>query len=137
MLPFLSLPILCQHQNKFRKASISSGIKEHCFIRDSNCLSSCDSQQHKCSTGNTTQVRSRPCLQKDQIHFVFSQLFMKLPKPSSHTFLHLNLLASPQNNFASEAMLIFKSAFISRFIFIEFSVFIDIILRGTTRWQHR
>lgn len=117
LLPFLSLPVLCQHQNTFLKASISSCIKEHCFTPDSNSLSSCDSPHYKCSTGYTTQMRNRTSLQKDQVHSVFSQLLMKLSQSSSHMFLYLNWQASPQNNSVSEAMLIFKYAFISRFIF--------------------
>lgn len=63
---------------------------------------------------------------------VFSQLLMKLSQPSSHMFLYFSLLVYfSHNNFVSEAILIFKSAFISRFIFtVRFSAFISSLICG-------
>lgn len=89
-IPFSHL--IYEHQNKFLKVPTSSCSKGQCFNPDSNSLSSCDSQQHKCPTGNTKQMMDRPSLQKDQAHSVDSQLLMKLSQPSRHTFLYFNLL---------------------------------------------
>ena len=118
-IPFPHL--IYEHQNKFLKVPTSSCSKG--FNPDSNSLSSCDSQQHKCPTGNTKQMMDRPSLQKDQAYSVCSQLLMKLSQPQDIcVFISICCLTVPQNNFVPEPILIFKSAFISKF-FIYVKVF--------------